>query len=73
MYHVIGGYSNTHWSSRGDSRAANKAFLFALLGSGISSPCKMKLKDDNSPFAIYDDSSFGPLFGGGHDMNVSDF
>ena len=60
---VIGGYSNTAWSSAGVYKVANKAFLFALSGDGISSPCKMKLKDANDARAIYCDISFGPIFG----------
>jgi hypothetical protein len=68
---VFGGYSNTAWSSSGGWTSANKAFLFALPGGGISSPCKMKLKGANDECAIYCSSGFGPTFGGGHDMNVS--
>jgi hypothetical protein len=66
---VIGGYSNTPWSSSGNWTAANKAFLFELSGSGISSPCKMKLNGLRDQHAIYS-SSYGPTFGGGHDMLV---
>jgi hypothetical protein len=70
---VIGGYSNTAWSSIGAWAGANKAFLFALSGVGISSPCKMKmkLKNANDPYAIYCGKSYGPLFGSRHDMYVS--
>jgi hypothetical protein len=60
---VFGGYSNTAWSSTGGSKEANKAFLFALSGGGISSPCKMKLKDANIEGAIYCCAGFGPYFG----------
>jgi len=60
---VIGGYSNTPWSSSGNYTAANKAFLFELSGSGISSPCKMKLKGVNDEFAICNHSSYCPFFG----------
>jgi len=67
---VFGGYSNTPWSSSGGYTAANKAFLFELPGSGISSPCKMKLRGVNDQYAIYNRSSNGPVFGGGHDMFV---
>ena len=48
---VIGGFSNAPWSSRSTCSEANKVFLFALSGSGIS-PSKMKLKDANNPRAI---------------------
>ena len=66
----FGGYSNTAWSSTGGCVRANKAFLFALSGGGISSPCKMKLMDANDVWAIYC-SNYGPTFGGGYDMNVN--
>jgi hypothetical protein len=66
---VFGGYSNTAWSSTHDYKKANKAFLFALSGGGISSPCKMRLNDANDERAIYCGSGFGPAFGGS-DMYV---
>jgi hypothetical protein len=65
---VIGGYSNTAWSSTGVYKVANKAFLFALSGDGISSPDKMKLKNANDERAIYCSSAYGPYFGSGCDM-----
>ena len=67
---VFGGYSNTAWSSSGIYKGANKAFLFALSGGGISSPCKMKLKDANDDDVIYCGNSFGPYFGVDDDMVV---
>jgi hypothetical protein len=64
---VIGGYSNTAWSSASvwTGTGANKAFLFALSGGGILSPCKMKLNDANTVHAIYCGSMYGPYFGNG--------
>jgi hypothetical protein len=62
---VIGGYSNTAWLSTGVYKVANKAFLFALSGGGISSPCKMKLKDANHQFAIYCGNGRSTAFGAG--------
>jgi len=69
---IIGGYSNESWESRqhGEWVAANKAFLFALSGYDISSPCKMKLKDPNDNYAIYHASAYGPSFGNGSDLGV---
>ena len=63
---VFGGYSNTPWSSSDSWTAANKAFLFALSGSGISSPCKMKLTGVSDQKAICNHSLFGPVFGRGN-------
>ncbi|KAL7494177.1 hypothetical protein ACHAWT_002900 [Skeletonema menzelii] len=60
--HVLGGYSNTPWQSSGGYMTADKAFLFALHGFGITSPIKMKLNDSNE-YAIEANSSYGPIFG----------
>ena len=69
----FGGYSNTAWSSTGGYARANKAFLFALSGGSILSPCKMKLKDANYKCAIYCGNNYGQIFGDycDHDMNVN--
>jgi len=63
---VAGAYNNdAYWSPYGGRHAqANKAFLFALSGFGISSPCKMELKDKDNKRAIEYNSDFGPAFGG---------
>jgi hypothetical protein len=69
---VFGGYSNTAWLSAGGFKSANKAFLFALPGGGILSPCKMKLMNANDSYAICCASGYGPIFGGGsNDMVVN--
>jgi len=61
---VIGGYTNTAWKgSQSCYGFANKAFLFALSGFGLTSPCKMKLKNASRQYAIYNHSSCGPAFG----------
>ena len=68
--HIIGGYTNTPWKSNGEWQEANKAYLFLISGTGLSSPQKMKLKDSNDYRAIYNSSHYGPTFGAGHDLNV---
>ena len=61
---VIGGYTNTSWfSSTGSWACADKAFIFALSGFGLSSPCKMNLMNASDKKAIYNYSSLGPAFG----------
>ena len=67
--YVFGGYSNTAWTDIGEWAVANKAFLFALSGRDVS-PCKMKLKNPNDMYGIYNCSSHGPTFGEGHDMFI---
>eukprot|EP00984_Skeletonema_dohrnii_P034577 scaffold33595_cov95-Skeletonema_dohrnii-CCMP3373.AAC.2 len=63
---VAGGYTNISWHTPYGRRhmQANKAFLFALSGFGISSPCKMELEDKDNERAIEYNSDFGPAFGG---------
>ena len=70
--HILGGYSNIPWKSgSGEWGEANKAYLFLISGTGVSSPQKMKLKGSNSSrAAIYYSSHYGPTFGEGHDLNV---
>jgi hypothetical protein len=75
---VVGGYTNTAWKgsfNQGSQHCygfANKAFLFALSGFGLTSPCKMKLKNASRQYAIYNHSSCGPAFGQGNDFAVND-
>ena len=62
---IVGGYSNAPWESSRKCKEADKAFLFALSGFSVSSPCKMKLKEDASGTAVYCSEGSGPTFGGG--------
>eukprot|EP00984_Skeletonema_dohrnii_P011322 scaffold4505_cov84-Skeletonema_dohrnii-CCMP3373.AAC.4 len=69
---VIGGYTNTAWKSNCKHASANKAFLFALSGFRLVSPCRMKLKKASDQYAIYNYDSYGPTFGKGCDLEVED-
>mmetsp|Transcript_14090 Transcript_14090/g.25676 ORF Transcript_14090/g.25676 Transcript_14090/m.25676 type:complete len:619 (+) Transcript_14090:91-1947(+) len=68
---VLGGYSNTPWTSSGSYYVANKAFLFVLSGSDISAPCKMKLKNANDVNAVRHHPSRCPTFGEKNDLRVN--
>ncbi|KAL7531835.1 hypothetical protein ACHAWF_003926, partial [Thalassiosira exigua] len=68
---VLGGYSNTVWTSGGGiHKPATEAFLFVLSGSDVRSPCKMNLKDVSDGHAVYHYAGYGPAFGGGCDAKV---
>eukprot|EP00985_Skeletonema_marinoi_P015000 scaffold7652_cov80-Skeletonema_marinoi.AAC.1 len=67
---IMGGYTNKSWQSDGEYDLAHKAFLFALSGFGIGSPCKMKLQDEDDEYAMLGSANFGPMFGGGNDVWV---
>ena len=63
---IYGGYSEESWSSFGSYNPNVKGFLFRLVFSGQ----KMYDKFPNQTGAngIYCHSSYGPTFGGGHDL-----
>ncbi|KAL9178344.1 hypothetical protein ACHAXT_001772 [Thalassiosira profunda] len=67
--YVLGGYSNTPWSSSRGYKQADKAFLFVLSGSDVVSPCKMELKDEQDDRAVYHEASLGPTFGRGQGLD----
>ena len=58
-----GGFTTVSWSSYGNFRNDNNAFLFSLDFKEYYLTC------DGSN-AIYDHSSYGPTFGGGHDLYI---
>ena len=66
---VIGGYSGTYWSSSGYySNSSN--FLFSLTnGDQIMSGSGQH--DTSHNYSQYNNSGYGPTFGGGHDWHVN--
>ena len=69
---VLGGYTNTPWSCDDGYLKANKAFLFVLStgSNGGGTPGKLRLMNKNDSQAIYNESTYGPTFGGAHDLYV---
>ena len=63
---VYGGYTSVNWRSCGNYVQDAKAFLFRLYQNGAWKPVQMTVQ--NTAQAIYDDASYGPTFGGGHDL-----
>ena len=60
----FGGFTSLHWSYASNNYANDsKAFVFSLDN-------KECYKCNNSGNAIYCNSSYGPTFGGGHDLNL---
>ena len=53
------------WSGSGAYKRAQNPFLFSLVNPGLS-PTKMPLKSGQEGFAMYCNSSYGPIFGGGN-------
>jgi hypothetical protein len=68
--YVFGGYASSAWDDSGDYINDPKAFLFSLRRDGVS--CKDKFTIKNPSSALFGHSSYGPTFGGGHDIYIYD-
>jgi hypothetical protein len=52
-------------------KQAPGSFIFSLRNKENLPPFKAPLKDQNTPYAIYTGNSYGPTFGAGHDISIS--
>jgi len=69
---VFGGYADIPWSSNDDYLASSKSFLFALKShSGIGST-KMRIKAGCENNAVLHNECYGPSFGYGCDLHISE-
>ena len=68
---IFGGFSSVSWTSLGNYKQAPNSFLFSLTNIYGTNPTKFQLKNNNDSYAIYDYSHYGPTFGGGHDLYIS--
>jgi len=72
-HYVFGGYTDVPWGSttnHGGYRYTDKAFIYSLRNEEGIRPIKGMVKDP--PQAIYVNPSYGPTFGGGHDIYIAD-
>lgn len=60
----FGGFTTVSWSSRGSSANDPNAFIFSL-------EFKEKYLSNDGEYAIYDDGSYGPSFGGNYDFRIA--
>ena len=67
---IFGGYSSISWTSNSSYQNANGSFLFTLTNIHNTAPTKFQIYQ-NSGNAVYHNSSYGPTFGGGHDIYIS--
>merc|ERR1712012_730070 len=75
--HFFGGYTNMEWQSSNTYRsnqqdsyvAGGNSFLFYLRG-GKASRRVLRLNGDNDHNEIFDYYSYGPTFGGAHDLYI---
>jgi len=67
--YIAGGYASVSWTSYGSYVVDSNAFLFTLKNPN-NMPLKLAISGSGN--ALYDGTSYGPTFGGGHDMHISD-
>ncbi|KAL9962013.1 hypothetical protein ACROYT_G031066 [Oculina patagonica] len=70
--YVFGGYTDIPWVSDTSGRYGytSNAFIFSLRNKEGMGPFKSMVKKPQ--YAIYRHSGFGPTFGGGHDIYITD-
>ena len=66
---IFGGYTDIAWDSNHCWRSDQNAFLYSLINKN-NKPFKANILS-NGRFAIECHSSYGPSFGGGHDIYIS--
>jgi hypothetical protein len=65
--YIFGGYTSQTWNHCGGYKAFVDEFLFSLTNPSCK-PTKHSTKD--ASYAIYCNLSYGPTFGGGHDIYI---
>ena len=61
----IGGFTNIPWSTKSSYETDNDAFIFSL------DSCQKFVQYRYHNNAVYHNSSYGPTFGNGHDLYIS--
>ena len=73
---VFGGYADRAWQGGSGSYCGSpQAFLFGLHTNKGQGPIKLALggqHDNGASNAVHHRSSYGPTFGGGHDLKIGD-
>jgi hypothetical protein len=67
---IFGGYTQADWSGYGVYKYDLNAFLFSLINA-FNNPIKMLVT--NPQYAIYSYPYYGPTFGSGNDLSISNY
>ena len=68
---IFGGYSSISWTTNTGYKSANGSFLFTLTNIHNTLPTKFP-NTQNENYAVYHNSGYGPTFGNGYDLHISD-
>jgi len=66
--HIFGGFTSVSWNSTGNYYKDSSAFLFTIVNPHNLPPTKYPISNSS---AVYCGSSYGPTFGGGHDICIA--
>jgi len=70
---LFGGYASQSWDSSGGYKACPGSFLFTLANThGIQPTTYLAVVGTNRTNTIYCSATYGPTFGSGHDIYISD-
>ena len=72
LNYVFGGLTAAKWSSTSGYIADSTAFIFSLRRNGGLTNYKLPIQSTQVNYAIFGYASYGPTFGGGHDINIRD-
>ena len=67
---VFGGYSETGWANVNNYRYSSQSFLFSLT-KNTKLPMPGAAGSASYQYSVYDTNSYGPTFGGGHDLYIN--
>jgi hypothetical protein len=68
---IFGGYTEATWDGNNQYKSDKSAFIFSLVNLE-NKPIKVNISNRHEHNAIYTCSAYGPLFGAGHDIVISD-
>eukprot|EP01080_Neovahlkampfia_damariscottae_P008326 gene8326-150_t len=71
--YIFGGYTPARWSKNGNYTFNNGTFLFSLVNPSNVAPCQFPNNGlyHSNTYSIYSKNNYGPTFGGGHDLYIS--
>ncbi len=69
--YIFVGYTDVAWGQIQGFRSSTESFLFSLKDHAGIGPVKMPIMNNETGYAVLHHSSYGPLFGGGHDLCVA--
>ncbi|XP_067017628.1 uncharacterized protein [Acropora muricata] len=69
--YIFGGYTDLSWSGSCGYVSSSKSFIYSLYNINGFSPVKLQIKSGRQIYAIYRCSGYGPTFGNGHDIYIS--